>query len=737
MSGRQVQLNQELARKTLAADVLAIVRDSVDEFNLVNCGTALQRLAKCPDTHRHLSPTASTLPGVPRVLQEQFARLLDAAAALVRKDPRHVESRQLASMLWACGKLELGNRAADLVKGIEAAAVMHASKFNPQELANAVWGAAKLGLDPSRSELVHAIADAIAVSLPKAPAAPSGPRRDPKGGGPGGWRGVRVEWTSQGVSNVAMSLAKLDADVTHGEGVSTTGDGFKYGKVFGEVCSAVTSRADDFNPQEVANILHALAKLTAGDGEGDGGGRTVPGPVERTAREAAEALASRITIRWIEAQRLEPQHVANMSWACAKMGAAGGDDLAGALAKAAANLAPRMNTQELSMVAWSAAAFGSGRWPADCAETVARAFGDRATDATPRQLAKASMAYAKLGTLHPKLMDAVADAVLALEQPFAASLNPQDVANLAWSFSKLGCKKKRLFDALSAAFIAHLRDDDDSFSSQQLTMIVCAFGLLGFKDESMLNTAMGAMSKERVAEFNPRDLTNTAWALAALGVNAEAKPKLVERIGRTARKRLDDFNSQELLKFLGAFERLGGSDVRLARAVSKQRILSYEFPALSTHVPSSSSVKLSSKTPTSYQGTDRVRVDDSCGGWGRGNTGVALWEGSFVLAEWLSRQGTPTGSPEMAEVMSGAWGPNESGGWRGMIGVELGAGLGLPSIVASKLGLEMVATDGALTYPRFAPRLVFSRCSRGFRMSPFVNPSTGPSMSLEFQIGRT
>ena len=224
-------------------------------------------------------------------------------------------------------------------------------------------------------------------------------------------------------------------------------------------------------------------------------------------------------------------------------------------------------------------------------------------------------------------------------------------------------------------------------------MIVCAFGLLDFKDESMLNAAMGAMSKERVAEFNPRDLTNTSWALAALGVNAEAKPDLVERIGRTARKRLDEFNSQELLKFLGAFERLGGKDSKLAKAVSKQRTLSYEFPALSTHAESSF-VKLSSKTPTSYQGTDRVRVDDSCGGWGRGNTGVALWEGSFVLAEWLSRQSTPTGSDEMAEVMRGAWGPNESGGWRGMTGVELGAGLGLPSIVASKLGLEMVVTDG-------------------------------------------
>lgn len=735
MSSRQVQLNQELARKTLAADVLTIVRDSVDEFNLVNCGTALQRLAKCPDTHRLLSPTSSALPGVPRILQEQFARLLDAAARLVSKDPRHVESRQLASMLWACGKLELGHRAADLVEGIETAAIMHASKFNPQELANAIWGAAKLGLDPSRSELVRAVADAIAVSLPRTSAAPGGPQRDPKGGRPGGWRAnAPREWTPQGISNVAMSLAKLDADVTHGEGVSTTGGGFKYGRVFGEVCAAAKARAEDFNPQEVANILHALAKLTAGDGDGDGGGRTIVGSVERIAREVTEALASRITRRWIEAQRLEPQHVANMSWACAKMGAAGGDDLAGALATAAATLAPRMNTQELSMCAWSAAAFGSGRWPADCAETVARAFGNRASEATPRQLAKAAMAYAKLGTLHPRLMDAVANAVLALEQPFASALNPQDVANFAWSFSKLGFKKKRLFDAISASFVAHLGEDEARFSSQQLTMIVCAFGLLDFKDESMLNAAMGAMSKERVAEFNPRDLTNTSWALAALGVNAEAKPDLVERIGRTARKRLDEFNSQELLKFLGAFERLGGKDSKLAKAVSKQRTLSYEFPALSTHAESSF-VKLSSKTPTSYQGTDRVRVDDSCGGWGRGNTGVALWEGSFVLAEWLSRQSTPTGSDEMAEVMRGAWGPNESGGWRGMTGVELGAGLGLPSIVASKLGLEMVATDGALQSLRFTRKLEF--LSSVFWLSPFVNPSTGPSMSLEFQIGRT
>jgi predicted nicotinamide N-methyase len=42
-----------------------------------------------------------------------------------------------------------------------------------------------------------------------------------------------------------------------------------------------------------------------------------------------------------------------------------------------------------------------------------------------------------------------------------------------------------------------------------------------------------------------------------------------------------------------------------------------------------------------------------------------------------------------------------------MTGVELGAGLGLPSIVASKLGLEMVATDGAFYLPSLCSALGF------------------------------
>ena len=422
------------------------------------------------------------------------------------------------------------------------------------------------------------------------------------------------------------------------------------------------------------------------------------------ARRAALALASRITRGWIASQRLEPQHAANISWACAKLHLAD-DDVPGALADAAVAAAPRMNTQELSMTAWSAAAFGRS----DAADALARAFASRAGEATPQQLATTSRAFAKLGERRDALMDAVADALVAIVdtttngKDVRLALKPQDVANLAWALAKLGCARRRdAFDALSRVARAHLKTaraerlldaaDDGAasleacrYTTQQLTMLTWAHGMLAHEDEGLLRACVKEI-RDRLGEFNTRDLTNTAWALDALGVRASDKPKLVERFGRAARRNLDAFNSQELLKFLGAFERLGGEDAKLAAAVRAQRTLRYRFPAMNADV------ELSSKTPTSYRGTGKSRVDDSCGGSGRGNTGVTLWEGSFVLAEWLSRRGEPGASEDVVDATDGAW---AGATWKGKVGVELGAGLGLPSIVAAKLGVEMVATDGA------------------------------------------
>lgn len=813
MSQRQVQINTELARSALASDVLAIVRRSVAEFNVVNCGTALSRIARAPDGRRLVAREG----GDPDV-----ASLLATAAGLVRHHARHVESRQLASLLHACGKLGVGvEAAAELVSAVERATEMHASKFNPQELANAVWGCAKLGVRVDRA-LVRLLGDAAAASLRRGGAGSGSGSRDEKK--KFDWR---VDWTAQGVSNVAWAFATL--------GASAREPG-AFAQLFHALFSAIERKASAgaFNAQETANALWAVARLAASADDavhqsiGPADDSDSEGSALRSARAAASALASSTTGSWFERQRkeggLESQHVANIAWACGKLGLASDARVAEANASAAAAAAPGANAQELSMMAWAMAEFPPVTFTIDGSVSsvstisresakedakenenevngflrpVAASFAKRAAEgvASPQQLATTARAFAKLGALDTgsMVMDAVAEACLALPEPLENRVLPQDVANLLWAFAKLGLGEKdthvRAFAALAKAARARLRaarkknarspssDEEErtnavnalnalngpsaspSYTSQQLTMVVWSHGALARADAKTLDALVSAV-RLALPTFSARDLSDTAWAFAALGVTSASKPKLIARMGRAARRQLPTFNAQELLRFLGAFERLGGSDAKLAEAVRKKRSTTYDFPALAEVVGSKfgaeksesvfpsaplsgksdlafCSVALASTTPQSFKGTqkERRRVDDSCGGWGRGNTGVALWEGSFVLAEWLSRQTDPSRSKDVTAAAGEVWGGD--GGWHGKTGVELGAGLGLPSIVASKLGVEMIATDGA---SRKKVWLFFSVFRRRFfvaKKSPSLIPPQDLSVSSEFQEGRT
>lgn len=817
MSQRQVQINTELARSALASDVLAIVRRSVAEFNVVNCGTALSRIARAPDGRRLVAREG----GDPDV-----ASLLATAAGLVRHHARHVESRQLASLLHACGKLGVGvEAAAELVSAVERATEMHASKFNPQELANAVWGCAKLGVRVDRA-LVRLLGDAAAASLRRGGAGSGSGSRDEKK--KFDWR---VDWTAQGVSNVAWAFATL--------GASAREPG-AFAQLFHALFSAIERKASAgaFNAQETANALWAVARLAAsaddvvhhsiGPDNSDANSG-FEGSALRSARAAASALASSTTGSWFERQRthggLESQHVANIAWACGKLGLASDARVAEANATAAAAAAPGANAQELSMMAWAIAEFPPATITIDGSVSsvstisresarenffvngflrpVAASFAKRAAEgvASPQQLATTARAFAKLGALDTGLMvmDAVAEACLALPEPLEHRVLPQDVANLLWAFAKLQLGEKethvRAFAALAKAARVCLRaarkknarspsSDEEtrtndtnalnalnastgpsaslSYTSQQLTMVVWSHGALARADAKTLDALVSAV-RLALPEFSARDLSDTAWAFAALGVTSASKPKLIARMGRAARRQLQTFNAQELLRFLGAFERLGGSDAKLAEAVRKKRSTTYDFPALAEVVGSTPgveksesvfpsaqlsgksdlafcSVALASTTPQSFKGTkkERSRVDDSCGGWGRGNTGVALWEGSFVLAEWLSRQTDPRRSKDVTAAAGEVWGGD--GGWNGKTGVELGAGLGLPSIVASKLGVEMIATDGASRkkvcvgfFFRFFGETRFFVAKK----SPSLIPPQDLSVSSEFQEGRT
>lgn len=206
-------------------------------------------------------------------------------------------------------------------------------------------------------------------------------------------------------------------------------------------------------------------------------------------------------------------------------------------------------------------------------------------------------------------------------------------------------------------------------------------------------TAILQEAHRRLSEFSPRDLTDLVWAMAKAEVKA---PEFLEAAGVVAKSRQADFNSQELLKFLGAFRRAGGSSSVLGELSSAQQTLEKTFPDLN-----GLQVVLTAETPgkrvASGRGkTKRGAIEDGLEGDPQrsdgGTTGVALWDASYVLAEWLSRQAKgPKASRELASVLpkKKAWRR-----WSGKQGVELGAGLGLPSIIAAHLGVEMIATDG-------------------------------------------
>ena len=163
---------------------------------------------------------------------------------------------------------------------------------------------------------------------------------------------------------------------------------------------------------------------------------------------------------------------------------------------------------------------------------------------------------------------------------------------------------------------------------------------------------------------------------------------------------MDGPNPTARPQFLGCFRATGATHASLEAATSQLRELSYPFPALGR------TVSLLAGTPRRFSKAEaRKRVDNSCGGGGRGNTGVALWEGSFVLAEWLSRQLRLEEARSLSEILgvlgSSLPSPFEALGGVGKAksgalpaAVELGAGLGLPSILAAALGFDTVATDG-------------------------------------------
>ena len=187
------------------------------------------------------------------------------------------------------------------------------------------------------------------------------------------------------------------------------------------------------------------------------------------------------------------------------------------------------------------------------------------------------------------------------------------------------------------------------------------------------------------------------------------------------------------LRLAGALRRAGG-----ALDVAKEQLLRYDFPAIQFQVT------LHAETPGQRRRVRRrvrqaaLRESEELGGDPQradgGTTGVAVWEASFVLAEWLSRHGAEAGGLAACKAFKEL--RKAAGGrlarwrrWR-LQGVELGAGLGLPALVAARLGADVVATDGDACVMKLLRRNVEENPCGRLRAAPLLWGAEEPLKKL-------
>eukprot|EP00746_Dinoflagellata_sp_MGD_P078121 gnl/MRDRNA2_/MRDRNA2_31263_c0_seq1.p1 gnl/MRDRNA2_/MRDRNA2_31263_c0~~gnl/MRDRNA2_/MRDRNA2_31263_c0_seq1.p1 ORF type:complete len:219 (-),score=31.05 gnl/MRDRNA2_/MRDRNA2_31263_c0_seq1:617-1252(-) len=181
----------------------------------------------------------------------------------------------------------------------------------------------------------------------------------------------------------------------------------------------------------------------------------------------------------------------------------------------------------------------------------------------------------------------------------------------------------------AAAGIKKRRLQGIKVDSQILSMLIWSLAELQIPNTHLTEIILEEIEIQ-VSELNPRALANIVWAFGQLGI---CRPELMQRIGEAASLLVDRFDSSELLRFCWAYEQAGGKDKSWANAVASQRERTYKFPSIGLEVALNTKVPLTKATDSACTSVDELGA--TCDA--RFRSGMAMWEASFVLAEFLSR----------------------------------------------------------------------------------------------------
>uniref|UniRef100_A0A0G4I2H1 Uncharacterized protein n=1 Tax=Chromera velia CCMP2878 TaxID=1169474 RepID=A0A0G4I2H1_9ALVE len=648
-------------------EIAAICLRRVSSFSLINCSTALSRLAKLGASQK--KPPESVLRRVNQILSESLKKK--------QKDEKEnegdkVQLRQLGSILWACAKLKMSSE--DRFSAIRSHALFilegrtdasfgsggskQSTPVQPQEISNLLWACARLELkDPPLLRVLDQAAAEFAAQM-----------------------------TSQGLSNCLWSYGQMQRG-----GLSCVT------KVEKQNISMET-----FNPQETASSLWASARIAValersdeGEGEKDNAeDASTPLPSKSSLKKVANRLIDHaVGLLRRSANRFSVQQLANVLWAIAKLSEAFRGEIppeALSLSRtSAAELGSRLDSDpkaaapaELSMAAWACGSLGIPslllRPPMRRVVSLLRGgeLGGQGVANLVWGLAKAVEANRaeRLGELSEKNVEVavgIAERLMEFVAPLCRenAVTPPDLSQISWGLARLSalldCSQLgRAAHSLAAGAASLLRAAEEekasegksqrhtpsgsspsTWTSGQLSTVCVSLAKLGVQvwehggegeevlEETDRQGAEGEEEEEetddlreatrvlarvcrrraRRGQLASRDLSGIVWAFAEMGPRG-GRPRLLRSLSSAAVAQREDFNAQELLKFVGAFERAGGSDERLSALLAEDRLFSPQLPGLP-------SLKLTARAPgRRFEGT-----------------GVALWDAAFVLAEWIAR----------------------------------------------------------------------------------------------------
>ncbi len=512
---------------------------------------------------------------------EKTPRLKEAAATLLPKVKTKAESKEekdhfipqhISNLLWAVAKLvDNGLEKTPKLKGAVAALLPHVTTnaeskeekdhFKPQEVVNLLWAMAKLVDNGLELENAAKLKEAVAALLPQVKTkAESNAEKD--------------HFNAQHIANLLWAVAKL---VDKGLELEKTP---KLKEALVALLPRVKTKAesteekDHFKPQEVTNLLWALAKLV------DNGLKLKKLP---KLKEVVAALFPQVKNQAEskeEKDRFKPQHLANLLWAVAKLVDNGLElEKTPKLKEALVALLPQVKTkaesaeekdhfipQHIANLLWALAKLVDNGLALDetaklneAVTTLLPHVKNKAELTAekdhfkPQEVANLLWALAKLVDnglelrKTPKLKESVV-ALLPHVKTKAEStaekdhLKPQEVTNLLWALAKLvdnGLELEKtvtLKEVVAALLLdvktkAESKEEKDHFIPQHIanllrTLVTLLENGLELKKIPKLKAVLAALlrhvqakaeSKEKKNYFKPQEVTTLVWSVAKLG----------------------------------------------------------------------------------------------------------------------------------------------------------------------------------------------------------------------------